>query len=273
MDKQLRILLPGDVPIELILVEPGYFIMGHNTEEMPEDGPEHIIHMRQPFYIGKYPVTQAQWESIMKNNPSDFLGANRPVNQVSWIDIVEGRGGAQSFLFHLENYLVKERPDLSVNYIFRLPTEAEWEYSAKGGPYYSLEELRKENALNLYSEYSGGDRVETCGWFYGNSNSEPKPVGLKNPNRLGLYDMSGNLYEWCQDFYSSDTYKNRKGLLLANPSGPEGGMGRIMRGGVFWEAAAESRIAHRSRFHVGGRDNSIGFRLVLSPRSGPGTSG
>jgi sulfatase modifying factor 1 len=277
MDKYLNIPLPNDVPLELILVEPGHFIMGSEAKEAFErEGPEHLVNITRPFYIGKYPVTQAQWQAVMGNNPSRFYGLQRPVEKVSWFDIVEGnqdKDGAPAFLTLMNNHLAKEKTALAALHTFRLPTEAEWEYAAKGRPRFLQEDLTGKKAIDLYPDYAGADRLETCGWFDGNNDVEPRSVGLKAPNELGLYDMSGNVLEWCNDWYDKDTYKNRKEPVPKNPVGPDSGDGRVLRGGYSWYDARACRSAYRSLNDPSCRYDGIGFRLVLSPSSGSGTSG
>jgi sulfatase modifying factor 1 len=275
MDKKITLDLPGGIPLELILVEPGHFIMGSEGEDANNDEkPEHIVHITHPFYIGKYPVTQAQWQAVMGNNPSRFSGLQRPVEKVSWLDIVDGnqdKDGTPAFLTLVNNRLAEEKPKLAATHKFRLPTEAEWEYAAKGGPRYALAELEDKKAADIYPIYAGGDRLESCGWFNRNSNSETKPVGLKQANALGLYDMSGNVDEWCYD--GRTEYADRKDEVTENPVGPLGGDDRVLRGGRSWDLAGYSRSTFRGRNDPPYRRGNFGFRLVLSPSSGSGTSG
>jgi sulfatase modifying factor 1 len=277
MDKYLTIPLPNNVLLEMILVKPGHFIMGDEKgEAWTGETHKHLVHITEPFYIGKYPVTQKQWQALVGSTPSDFVGPQRPVENVSWLDIVEGNqndNGKPAFLVQLNNYLSVKRPDLAATDKFRLPTEAEWEYAAKGGPRYALAELKDKKAAKLYSAYAGGDRLETCGWYRENNGIETRPVGLKAPNELGLYDMSGNVLEWCQDWFDSDTYSNRKEPVPKNPVGPESGVYRVLRGGHSWDYAGYCRSSFRYLYGPSFRYVSFGFRLVLSPSSGSGTSG
>lgn len=270
MDKQLTILLPNDVPLELILVEPGYFIMGSVAEGASgSEGPEHIVHISQAFYISKYLVTQAQWDTVMENRPSNFVGMLRPVEYVSWEDIVKGDqddDGALAFIDRINDLTSSKRLKLFTNYQFRLPTEAEWEYAAKGGPRFDLDVLNEQNKDRLYSTYAGSDYLESCGWFENNSKLEPKPVGCKNANELGLYDMSGNVLEWCIDWYSKDIYQSRKGSSIPeDPVNLVPGTHRVLRGGAYWNNEGTCRSTFRGLHHPKNRANSIGFRLVLSP--------
>ena len=174
--------------------------------------------MVKSFHIGKYAVTQGQWEAVMGNNPSCFKnGDNYPVEQVSWMD-------AQTFIDRLNDATGKN---------FRLPTEAEWEYAALGG------------IKNSGFEYSGSKNINDVAWYNGNSDSKTHPVGAKQPNELGIYDMSGNVWEWCQDWY--DAKQNY----------------RVQRGGSWHHVAGCCRVMYRITYHPDFRDNSSGLRLVL----------
>jgi hypothetical protein len=172
---------------------------------------------RKSFYIGKYEVTQAQWQAVMGNNPSKFSGSNNPVEQVSWNDVQE--------------FIKKLNAMTGRNY--RLPTEAEWEYAAN------------EGKRNSSYEYSGSNTLSSVGWYGDNSGNTTHPVGQKSPNSLGLYDMSGNVWEWCQDCYdSSCSY-------------------RVIRGGSWYYDASNCRVAHRYGNAPSYRYGNLGFRLVL----------
>jgi formylglycine-generating enzyme required for sulfatase activity len=269
-------LSPG-IPLELILVQPGYFIMGSAAEEaIDNEKPEHLVHITQGFYIGKYPVTQAQWQAVMQDGHlSEYPGAQHPVENVSWIDIVRGNRhdtGASAFLTRLNTILSAAYPDIFTTHKFTLPTEAQWEYAAKGGPRYTLAELKDKHAAQLYAAYAGSDRLESCGWFRDNSHNETKAVGLKAPNELGLYDMSGNVYEWCLDWFGYHEYKERKEPVTRDPVAPDGGDERVVRGGSCWSYAWRCRVAYRFDEHPTIRI-LIGLRVVLSPSSGSGAAG
>jgi formylglycine-generating enzyme required for sulfatase activity len=180
------------------------------------------------FYIGKYEVTQDQYQKITGSNPSSFKGGNRPVEQVSWND-------AQSYIRQLNSKSGKG---------YRLPTEAEWEYAARSGG-------RNET-------YAGGSNADTVAWYRSNSGSQTHPVGQKQPNGLGLYDMSGNVWEWCFDWYG-----NYPSSTQRNPQGPSSGSYRVIRGGSWINFARYARAANRGRYTPGDRSNYLGFRLVL----------
>jgi hypothetical protein len=170
------------------------------------------------FYIGKYEVTQALWQKVMGNNPSNFKGSNLPVENVSWDDI-------QEFLRKL---------NAMTNGNFRLPTEMEWEYAANGG-------IKKEN-LN----YAGSNTIGDVAWFFDNSGNTTHPVGTKQPNSIGIYDMSGNVWEWCQDCYNSSCSY------------------RVFRGGSWYYNAGFCRVAGRAYNSPGYRDYALGFRIACS---------
>jgi len=222
------------VSIEMIAVKGGTFQMGSNDREAGEK-PVHKVTVSD-FYIGKYEVTQAQWQAIMGSNPSNFKGDNLPVENVSWND-------AQEFIQKLNSKTTKT---------YRLPTEAEWEYAAGASTGSSTGRTKwagtnEESSLGAYA------------WYDANSNSTTHFVGSKLPNGLGIYDMSGNVREWCNDWYGS--YRSR---AQTNPSGPSGGSYRVLRGGGWSNYALNCRVASRNSSTPGYRHGSLGFRLVSS---------
>jgi len=182
------------------------------------------------FYIGKYEVTQDQYQTITGTNPSNFKGNTRPVEQVSWDD-------AQSYIRQLNSKSGKS---------YRLPTEAQWEYAARSGG-------RDET-------YAGGNNLDAVAWYGSNSGSQTHPVGQKQANGLGLYDMSGNVWEWCQDWYGSGYYGQS---ARTNPQGPGSGSRRVNRGGGWGSGAGVARAAIRGGNAPGARYGGLGFRLVL----------
>ena len=224
---------------EMIFVEGGTFLMGGADEEAYGD--EKPVHKVQvyPFYLARYPVTQALWQAVMRNNPSNFKGADRPVERVSWDD-------CQDFLQKLNAHTGKN---------YRLPTEAEWEYAARGGAY-------SEGYLS-----AGSDKLKDVGWYDENSGNETHPVGEKLPNELGLYDLSGNVWEWCEDWYGSYPSGSQ-----TNPTGPSRGSDRVSRGGSWISVAQYCRVSYRYPYSPEGRDFNLGFRLAL-PFQGDGVSG
>ena len=185
------------------------------------------------FWIGKYEVTQGQWEQIMGYNPSyEKSGDDFPVERMSWND-------CQRFITALNG---------KGSNTFRLSTEAEWEYAARGGG-------REE-------KYAGGDDVDSRAWYRDNSGSHSHEVGTKAANSLGIYDMSGNVWEWCSDWYDSNYYADSP---VNNPPGPSGGSSRVIRGGCWYGSAQGCRAASRSGSPATGGNDHLGFRLVLSP--------
>ena len=220
----------NSLDIALVYVQGGSFDMGSNDDS----GTVKTVHRvtLSNFYIGKYQVTQAQWKAVMGNNPSHFQNCdNCPVEQVSWND-------AQDFIEKLNQKTGKN---------YRLPTEAEWEYAARGG-----------NKSNGYA-YSGSNDVNAVAW-YGYNCSKTHPAGEKRPNELGIYDMSGNVLEWCQDRFDGNYYSNSP---PENPQGPPTGSDRVLRGGSWYFTARRCGVAFRTYFAPGLRDASAGFRLVF----------
>ena len=213
---------------EMIFVEGGTFQMGSSSGESDEK-PIHSVTL-SAFNIGKYEVTQAQWKAVMGNNPSSFTGCDDcPVENVSWNDV--------------QQYISKLNSQTGKNY--RLPTEAEWEYSAKGG-----------KSSKGYT-YSGSNNLNAVAWYTDNSGSKTHAVGGKKANELGIYDMAGNVWEWCSDWYG--TY-NR--YSETNPTGASSGQIRVLRGGSWYYDASSCRAAKRVRNDPDYR-YSLGFRLVL----------
>lgn len=218
----------------LVYVEGGTFTMGATPEQGNEaeidEGPAHDVNLSS-FHIGKFEVTQEEWETVMGNNPSYHKGSRRPVENVSWND-------CQEFLRKLNGITGKK---------FRLPTEAEWEYAARGGKY------------SKGYKYVGGNNVESFAWYDGNSNNVTHYVGQKLPNELGLYDMSGNVCEWCADAYEYIyPYK-----FLTNPTGASSISNRVLRGGSFHSGARHCRVSYRSYCVPSGRNSNVGLRLAL----------
>uniref|UniRef100_UPI004056864C formylglycine-generating enzyme family protein n=1 Tax=Candidatus Electronema sp. TaxID=2698783 RepID=UPI004056864C len=221
--------------LELCLVEGGEFMMGDDNGEYDDEKPAHRVRL-DDFYIGKHPVTQELWQAVMGNNPSRFKGERRPVEQVSWID-------AQDFLDRLNSRTGKK---------FRLPTEAEWEYAARGGKY------------SQDYKYAGSDRAKQVAWHDANSGDETHEVGLLLPNELGLYDMSGNVWEWCSDWFAADYYAqcHQRGTV-DNPQGPDSGGRRVLRGGSYFNDSQDCRAVYRYDYPPVYRYVNLGFRLVL----------
>jgi formylglycine-generating enzyme required for sulfatase activity len=185
------------------------------------------------FYIGKYEVTQDEYASVMGYGGMEnyFAGCDScPVERVSW--------------FHAQEYLEKLNELTGMH--FRLPTEAEWEYSARGGP------------QSKGYRYSGSNKPEVAGWIVGLSDSRTHPVGQKKPNELGLFDMTGNVFEWCSDYFDPHYYSVSP---PANPQGPETGFYRVMRGGSWYFDSAGLKVTDRSKGEPGCRYGFVGFRI------------
>ena len=222
------------ISIDMVRVEAGTFTMGATAEmKDPDDKekPTHRVTLTNDYYIGKYEVTQALWQAVMGKKPSYFKGSNLPVEQVSWDD-------CQDFLSKLNRITGKT---------FRLPTEAEWEYAARGG-----------NKSRGY-QYSGSNNLSDVAWYDDNSGIKTHAVGTKQPNELGIYDMSGNVLEWCQDWY--DKYSSSS---QANPTGANSGFGRVNRGGSWSDNARDCRSSFRGIDAPDCFGMFLGLRLVLS---------
>jgi len=215
--------------MEFVFVKGGCFDMGDSAGE-DDEKPVHEVCV-DDFYIGKYEVTQGQWKKIMGNKPSKFKGSQRPVEQVSWNDV-------QKFIEKLNRLSGKK---------YRLPTEAEWEYACRGG------------TKSQGYKYCGSDNPDEVAWYDKNSNGATIAVGKKKPNELGIYDMSGNVWEWCQDWYDKAYYNWSP---KDNPQGPDDGSGRVIRGGSWGNGPRSVRCANRDDSAPGHRGLDLGFRLV-----------
>jgi formylglycine-generating enzyme required for sulfatase activity/Leucine-rich repeat (LRR) protein len=233
----LIIPITEDLNIEMVYVEGGTFEMGYQKDRDGEDNdymerskPLHQV-ILDSFYIGKFQVTQEQYHAIMGTNPSYFKGKKLPVERVSWND-------AQEFIKKLNDKTGKK---------FRLPTEAEWEYAARGG----------DQSKSFM--YSGSNNLGKVAWYKDNSDNKTHPVGTKTPNELDLYDMSGNVWEWCSDLY--DTFTNEP---QTNPKGTgKKGSSRENRGGSWFSTISRLRIARRSHRNHLISDRDVGFRLAM----------
>jgi len=251
------------MPMEMIFVKGGTFLMGaqatdpsgdnYDSEAFDDESPVHSVHL-DDFYIGQIEVTQKLWYDVMKGYPVSptekyGLGENYPVYNVSWNDIVGTSGAYYEYkgIKYYENGFIY-RLYIHTNKKCRLPSEAEWEYAARGG---------------ANNKYSGSDIADDVAWHWGNSNDESNygthPAGGKKPNKLGIYDMSGNVGEWCSDWYDAGYYKNSP---ADNPVGAVTGVGRVFRGGNWFLNAWYSRVSYRDQSGPDYRSPQNGLRLA-----------
>ena len=221
--------LTNSIGMQLRLIKPGSFLMG-STRGDTDEAPVHQVTLTKPFYIGAYEVTQAQYEQIMGSNPSHFRGPQRPVEQVSWND-------AQAFC---------QKLSAQENRSYRLPTEAEWEYACRAG--------------STTEYYWGSSFYPRYAWSHDNSNAETHDVGQRLPNAWQLFDMSGNVWEWCQDRRGQ---YSPSGAAETDPTGPVEGNTRALRGGSWYSEADTCRSASRDKNAPDNRHHTFGFRVVL----------
>ena len=277
--------LPDGTSFEMMPVEGGEFMMGSPDGDKDASGdehPQHKVNLDYNFYMGKFPVTQKLFNSVINaKNPSEFKGDNRPVERVSWYDALafcnalSEKCGLATCYFSDKKYSIPfEWKDNLYNLLnegevffnsnatgYRLPSEAELEYAAQGG-----------NKSEEYI-YAGSDKLREAAQHFENSYNEAKPVGLKLPNELGCNDLSGNVWEWCDDWNDENYYAGYvKRGIVKNPTGPPWERIRLLRGGS-WFNSAEVERTFRSWYRYDAPpgirfDNSVGFRLVLASWSG-----
>ena len=226
--------------MDFVYVPPGKFMMGSPENEPGRDDDEkrHEVTLTKGFYIQTTEFTQGQWKAVMGNNPSGFkeCGDDCPVENVSWEEV--------------DKFIQKLNELKNMN--FRIPTEAEWEYAARAG---STTAFANGEIKEIYCGLD--PNLDKMGWYCGNSNNKTHPVANKQPNAWGIYDMHGNVYEWCTDWYGDYTDDN------IDPHGPYKGSGRVIRGGSFLSNARDCRSANRNRYSPSYRYDLIGFRLVF----------
>ncbi len=248
------------MPIYMALVKGGSFDLG-SDEGSDDRKPAHTVVLKD-YYIGTYEVTQHQWKEVMGNNPSQYKCDECPVTNVSWTDV-------QEFLQKLNAKTGKH---------YRLPTEAEWEYAAREGEHEML--IRKSQSvaqggvnevfvtepgkrvpdkMRTGKRYSGQNRPGEVAWYIRNSENHVHPVGRKKPNELNIYDMSGNVEEWCSDWYAVN-YGSKN--TVENPTGPAGGSAHVVRGGSISSTGYEIIVTRRAGYVPGTTANSLGFRLA-----------
>jgi len=240
LSKGLTFDLGKGIKLEMVLIPAGEFVMG--SPDSDKDGfdwekPQHRVRITTPFYLGKYLVTQEQWEAVMGNNPSYFKGLKNPVETVSWND-------CQKFLGKLNAKVGSGAGK------FQLPSEAQWEYACRA---------------ESKTKYCFGDDKSQLGeyaWYRNNSASKTHPVGEKKPNAWGLYDMHGNVWEWCQDWNDDGYYAKSP---TDDPTGPATGSDRVPRGGSWNYPARLCRSASRNSGGPGSRGDNLGLRVCLVP--------
>jgi len=225
-----ELLIPQPIKLEMVYIPGGEFTMG--SHDYDGEKPPHRVRV-SPFAIGKYPVTQAQWKAVMGENPSRFKGDDLPVETVSWEDAVE----------------FCERLSHATGRKYRLPSEAEWEYACRAG------------STTKYGFDGDEKQLGDYAWYYEDSDSKTHPVGQKKPNAWGLYDMHGNVWEWCEDWYGH--YPSAE---ATDPTGFSSGSGRVFRGGGWNNGAVSCRSAYRYGVAPGSRGGNLGFRLVVAKR-------
>jgi formylglycine-generating enzyme required for sulfatase activity len=261
----------NSIGIRFVLIPPGEFLMGSAEQDrerlleetkaseymapirwkraidrIPSEGPQHRVRITRPFYLGKYEVTQAQWQAVIGSNPSQFKDApSHPVEQVSWEDI-------QLFLEKLRvastlRLPAGESPSTGKRLQFALPTEVQWEYACRGG------------TKTFWYDGNTEESLRESGWYRRNSDSQTHPVGQLKANAWGLCDMHGNAWEWCADWYGEDYYGQSP---LNDPSGPPKGSHRVIRGGSWYNTPWSCRSANRYAYAPDSRTNMLGFRLA-----------
>lgn len=236
--------LGDDITMEFVRIPSGTFIMGspqRETHRESDEGPLTEVTISERFLLGKYEVTQAQWEMVMETNPSRFKGARLPVERVSW-------NLAVSFCERLTE-LERETGRLPEGYAFTLPTEAQREYACRAGT----------QTRFYYGDDPDYGHLPQYAWYWTNSGSKTHTVGEKEPNAWGLYDMHGNVWEWCQDVYAN-AYP---GASVIDPLGPETGAVRVIRGGGWEDFARDCRSACRLRAWPGNSFSYLGFRVAV----------
>ena len=237
--KELTLDLGNKVTMKLALIPAGKFMMGSPAGEkdrVDSEGPQREVTISNAFYMGIYHVTQEQYEQVMGKNPSNFKGAQNPVEQVSWDDAVE-------FCKALSKKAGKT---------VSLPTEAQWEYACRAG----------SKTRFSYGDDDDYGKLGDYAWYTKNSDNKTHPVGQKKPNDFGLYDMHGNVLQWCSDWYA-ESYANAN---KTDPMGPASGSDRVLRGGCWYGDPDRCRSAYRRWFTPDNRHYGVGFRVSVDLR-------
>jgi len=224
------ITLPGGATMEMVWCAPGKFPMGSPETERGRfnDETQREVSLTKGFWIGKYEVTQRQWVSVMRTNPSRFKDADAPVDDISWHD-------CKTFI---------RKVNAEIGGCARLPTEAEWEYACRAGDIGSI---------------AGTGVLDDMAWYDLNSENQTHPVGGRKPNAWGIYDMHGNVLEWCSDWYSTGA-----ATAIADPKGPPSGSFKVLRGGCWFFYERDCRSAYRLKREPNSRNCIYGFRLACT---------
>jgi formylglycine-generating enzyme required for sulfatase activity len=258
--------LGNSITLDMVLIPPGEFLMGSPDDELERqtsEGPQHLVTIQQPFFMGQYQVTQTQWEQVVKmkqvkrkldSNPSRFKGGNLPVEQVSWLDTEE-------FCLRLSAHTKRN---------YRLPSEAEWEYACRAGtttPFHFGETIDAEVANYQAQDEKIGNTTYPGKYGrgkFGEYRKKTTPIGTFPANNFGLYDMHGNVWEWCFDHWH-DSYKGAPtdGSAWINPKAKENDL-RVLRGGSWINNPGRCRSAFRDGNSAVVRDYRYGFRIVYS---------
>ena len=254
VSKDMMIPLSDDVDLDMVWVDPGTFLMGSPRDERgrQDNETQHEVTLTKGYWLGRYQVTQTQYEVIMGTNPSNFKGADPPVEMVNWNE-------AKEFCAKL-TAIEKAAGRLPEGYEYTLPTEAQWEYACRAGSITAF-----NNGLNIPKDSQIKDNpcpnLDKVGWYGYNSDKTTHPVGQKVPNSWGIFDMHGNVWEWCLDWYGAYPTKS-----VTDPTGPSTGTYRILRGGG-WNSngAYYCRSAHRYYYYPDYNWRSYGFRVALTP--------
>lgn len=242
-----RVFTVNHIPIKMVFVKGGDMLLGCTADRddscKVREIPNHTVSLSD-FYIGETEVTQAQWKAVMgsDNNPSYWKGNSLPVERVSWAECLR-------FVTRLNKYLAKELPE---GYRFALPTEAQWEYASRGG------------LKSAGTRYAGSSDLKNVAWYYDNSDERTHDVRVKTANELGIFDMSGNVWEWCEDWYDENFYAENADWN--NPMNVQETSYRVQRGGSWNYGASYSRCATRDRGSIHSRYEDCGFRVALVPR-------
>ena len=246
-DKNITIPLPNNVDLNLIWIEPGTFTMGSPEDELGryDDEVQHEVTLTKGYWLGQYVITQAQYNAIMPLNPSEFKGADLPVECVTWYDAME----------FCKKLTAQEQAAgrLPGGYEYALPTEAQWEYACRAGTTTAM-----NSGKNLSAKYQCPE-MDEVGWYKYNSDETTHPVVQKQPNAWGLYDMHGNVWEWCLDWYGDYPASS-----VTDPQGASTGSSRVLRGGSWTNDADRCRSASRIGSNPSSNYIDGGFRVALS---------